>query len=125
MEHRLFVVVVDDDPSVCKALTRLLRSAQMEVEAHASAEEFLRALKQREPDCLILDVRMPVMTGPELRHKLFELGHRLPIVFITAHAEEVAQASAAEKRVDVLHKPFDGQTLLDAIQRAIKRSAGT
>ncbi len=93
----------------------------MDVETHASGDEFLHSQNGREPDCLILDIRMPGMTGPELRQQLTAQGHRIPIVFITAHAEEIAEASAAADRVEILHKPFDGQRLVDAIQRAIKR----
>ena len=122
MDHRELIAVVDDDASVCKALARLLRTSQMDVETHASGDELLRSLKQRDPDCLILDIRMPGMTGPQLRQRLLDMGHRIPVVFITAHAEEVApDASTPADPVDILHKPFDNQTLLDAIERAIKR----
>jgi len=120
MGIRAFVGVVDDDASVCKALARLLRSSQMDVGTYRSADAFLRSLAERKPDCLVLDIRMPGMTGLELRQRLLGLGHRIPIVFITAHAEEIQEASAAADGVEILRKPCDGQALLDAIQRAMK-----
>ena len=115
MNHTIFTIVVDDDPSVCRALRRLLRSAGMEVETYSSGENFLAAGLPREPDCLILDIRMPGMTGPELRDRLQALGRHLPIVFITAHAED--EEMAAGGSAIVLHKPFDDHTLLAAIER--------
>ena len=123
MSQRPFIVVVDDDPSVCKALGRLLRTSGMEVETHSSGADFLRLLPQRPPDCLILDIRMPGMTGPELRQRLLRNGHRIPIVFITAHSEEVVMdPSATDGGAAVLLKPFDNQALLDAIGSAMNRS---
>jgi FixJ family two-component response regulator len=119
MSERLFIVVIDDDSSVCRALRRLLQSAQMEVETHPSGESFLLAVDGRRPDCLVLDMRMPGLTGPELRDRLHDLGHRIPVVFITAHAEELAP----ERGVgipEVLRKPFRGELLLAAIGRAVQ-----
>jgi FixJ family two-component response regulator len=122
MSDRPFIAVVDDDPSVCKALQRLLRTAQLEVETHASGKEFLVALERREPDCLVLDLRMPGMTGPELSDRLTSMGRRIPIVFITAHAEDMpSESAAAAAAPDVLHKPFDDTALLDAIGRALQQ----
>ena len=110
MRTRLRVAVVDDDHSVRKALQRLLRTAQMDAEIYASAAEFLAVTATPEPDCLVLDVRMPVMTGPELRIRLLAMGRRIPIVFITAHAEELALGSLEPgEKIDVLHKPFDDE----------------
>jgi FixJ family two-component response regulator len=113
----ILTIVVDDDPSVCSALRRLLQTAAMEVETFISAEEFLRSTLGRDPDCLVLDIRMPGMTGPELRDRLRAMGRYIPIVFITAHAEE--EDGAAGDHAVVLHKPFDDQALLDAIRRAV------
>ena len=120
MQTRLHVVVVDDDASVCKALSRLLRTSQMDVRTHTSAESFLNALEHRQPDCLILDIRMPGMSGPDLRQHLLDAGYRIPIIFITAYAED-ALANSSTEHVETLRKPFDNQTLLDAIDRAIQR----
>jgi len=125
MGKHLFIAVVDDDPSVCKALGRLLRTSQMDVETHESGDAFLSAMTERKPDCLILDIRMPSMTGPELRGRLLDAGRGLPIVFITAHAEDmVIERRLRAEGVEILRKPFDNQALLDAIQRAIVRGGG-
>jgi FixJ family two-component response regulator len=114
---RTFAIVVDDDPSVCRALRRLLLSAGMDVETFPSGASFLQASLDREPDCLVLDVRMPGMSGHELHGRLREIGRRIPVVFITAHAEE--ENGFDDSTTEVLRKPFSDQTLLDAIQRAV------
>lgn len=122
MINHLFTIVIDDDSSVCKALRRLLQAAQMEVETFLSAASFLQTTLRREPDCLVLDIRMPGMTGPELRDRLHATGRHIPVVFITAHAEGEEDAAGAGARV--LHKPFDGQVLLDAIEEAVRNDGG-
>ena len=120
----LFIVVIDDDQSVCKALRRLLRSARMEVETYLSGKAFLDDVLERDPDCLILDIRMPGLTGPDLRDRLQEMGRRIPIVFITAHAEDVvSERSLTGDGADVLRKPFGDRELLDAIARTVRKSA--
>ena len=120
MRTRLRVAVIDDDHSVRKALQRLLRTAQMDAEIYASAAEFLAATTPPEPDCLVLDVRMPVMTGPELRMRLLATGRRIPIVFITAHVEELVLGLLEPgEKIDVLRKPFDDEALLSSIQRSL------
>jgi FixJ family two-component response regulator len=120
MDH-LFIVVIDDDQSVCKALRRLLRAAQMEVETYSSGETFLDIVPPRDPDCLILDVRMPGLTGPDLRDRLQEMGRRIPIVFITAHSEDVVSERGLEGGgADVLRKPFGDRELMDAIASAVQ-----
>jgi FixJ family two-component response regulator len=120
MTTRPFVVVVDDDPSVCKAVWRLLRIAQMDVDTYPSAQSFLLATLARAPDCLVLDVRMPGMTGPELRDELHDTGRHTPIVFITAHDEEVPPGRDPTSPVsEVLQKPFGDEALIGAIGRAI------
>lgn len=122
MSDHPFVVVIDDDPSVRKAIRRLLRIAQMDVETYASALAFLQADLVRPPDCLVLDVRMPGMTGPELRDRLDDAGRHLPIVFITAHDEEVPPGRGpAADAPTVLLKPFGDDALLEAIGRALQR----
>lgn len=124
MKKRPYVVIVDDDPSVRKALQRLLRTAQMEVESHPSGESFLRAVDDRLPDCLILDIRMPGMTGPTVRDRLAAHGRRIPIIFITAHAEDVpAEHGTSGEVAEVLNKPFDDEVLLEAIRRCIEPAA--
>jgi FixJ family two-component response regulator len=121
MNENLFIVVVDDDPAVGKALKRLLRSLQMEVRTHASVEEFLLETDPQEPDCLILDIRMPGLTGFELHARLQSLGRRIPTVFITAHDEELREAVGEEPQI--LHKPFGEKALLTAIRRAVGPSS--
>jgi FixJ family two-component response regulator len=122
MTDRPRIIVVDDDASICKALQRLLRTAQMDVETFSSGEKFLLALDHNPPACLILDVRMPGMTGPQLRDRLHSMGYSFPIVFITAHAEDIEPERGLPGRVaEVLRKPFDDTALLDAIGRAIQR----
>lgn len=119
MTDRIFAIVIDDDRSVCRALRRLLLSAGMDVETYGSGESFLKADRRREPDCLILDIRMPGMSGPELHDRILAMGLRIPVVFITAHAEE--ELSLADLGAEVLRKPFGDQALLDAIHRSIKK----
>ena len=126
MNDRPFVVVVDDDPSVRKALQRLLRAVRMEVETFPSGEDFLRSLEHRAPDCLVLDIRMPGMTGLDLRDRLAAAKYSIPIVFITAHAEGVsAERGASGELAEILHKPFDDKTLLEAIGRSIRQPEPT
>jgi FixJ family two-component response regulator len=121
-----FVVVVDDDPSVRKALERLLRTAQMDVATYSSGDKFLLSLPHREPDCLVLDVRMPGMTGPDLRDRLVAMGRPIPIVFITAHAEDAAaEAGATGERATTLHKPFDDEALIAAIRHRLRLDAAS
>jgi FixJ family two-component response regulator len=117
-----FIVVIDDDASVRKALTRLLRAARMAVETYASGDEFLATPRQREPDCLVLDVRMPGMTGPQLLARLTAAGRRIPAVFVTGYADDETALSGGP--VEVLRKPFGDQELLAAIDRAVGNGGG-
>lgn len=89
----------------------------MDVETCLSGEMFLASAPHREPDCLVLDIRMPGMSGPNLRDRLHAAGRPIPIVFITAHAGE--DDGSAGPGATVLRKPFGDQTLLDAIHRAV------
>ena len=111
-------MVIDDDPSVRKAIRRLLRTAQMDARTCASGESFLASTLDREPDCLVLDIRMPGMTGPELRDRLLDARRLIPIVFITAH--DVGEEGTAGCTGTILHKPFEDQALLDAIRQAVE-----
>jgi FixJ family two-component response regulator len=116
------VSIVDDDVSVRKSLDRLFRSVGMKAQLFASAEEFLGAAETSRPDCLILDVRLPGMSGPELHRRLLAREYRVPTVFITAHgSDEAARATAASDwTVAYLIKPFSGEELLDAVNTALK-----
>ena len=121
---KLIIYVIDDDASVRKALQRLIRSAGMSVETFASAEEFLYA-KVPLPDFLVLDVRMPGMSGLELQQALLAENQHVPIVFITAHDDEQARQSAMlAGAVDFLHKPFEDHVLLEALSRTVPQRDG-
>jgi FixJ family two-component response regulator len=122
MSDRPIIVVIDGDGSIRRALTRLLRTAQMGVVTYASSEEFLLRLDGRDPDCLVLDSDMPGITGTALRDRLAEMGHPIPVVCITAtNGVDLTRRTTGP---EVLHKPFNDKTLLDAIGRAIgKREA--
>lgn len=123
-ERETRVFVVDDDPSVRGALARLLRSAGWSVEAFASAEEFLARLPYSGTACVVLDVRMPDMTGPELHGRLAEKRHPLPVVFLTGHGDVPMGVQAMKNgAVDFLLKPVDDDVLLEAIHSAIERHA--
>lgn len=113
------IFVIDDDASVRKALQRLIGSVGMTARTFASAEDFLEADLPL-PDCLILDLCMPGMSGLELQQRLIASGKRVPIVFITAHDDERSrQAAMAACAVDFLRKPFEEQALLDVLSIAL------
>ena len=113
------LVLIDDDESVRVALRRLLRSKGLTVEAFATAEEFLHAAG-RPAACLILDVRLPGMSGPELLRRLVAEGRAVPVVFISAYADErLRQETLRAGAVALLEKPFDERALLDAVARAV------
>ena len=118
------ISIVDDDESVREALKSLLKSAGFKAEAFASAEEFLNSGHLPGTDCLILDVRMPGMSGVELQDFLTASDEGVPIVFISAHADEEARARALESgAIDFLQKPFSDEALLSAIDAAIRLRA--
>jgi FixJ family two-component response regulator len=121
-ESAPLVLVVDDDPSVRKSLTRLLASADYLVEAFASAQEFLAREPHEGPCCLVLDVRMPGVTGIQLQEVLAASGRRMSIVFVTGHADVPTSVKAMKAgAVDLLTKPVDVKDLIAAIQRAVAR----
>jgi FixJ family two-component response regulator len=114
------VSVVDDDVSVREAIKGLLRSAGFHAEVFASAEEILNSGRLAGTACLVLDVRMPGMSGIELQDRLIASGQAVPIIFITAHADEDERARVLERgAVGCLLKPFSADALLDAIVSAI------
>ena len=111
------VFIIDDDPSVRQGLTRLVRAAGINAESYASAKEFLDSGKGDGPGCIILDVRMPEMTGPELQEQLSGGEYSIPIIFLSAHGDVPTAAQAMKKgAVDFLTKPVDKNDLLKAIQ---------
>ena len=115
------ISVVDDDHSVRESLARLLRSVGFGVQVFGSAEEFMDAGLSREPDCLILDIRMPGMNGLELQRALSASDPELPVIFITAHAsdEEVRARAIGAGAVDYLLKPLKEEEVLKAIDVAL------
>jgi len=120
IKNGLTIGVVDDDPSVCKALSRLLKSAGFNVKTYGSAQKFLDDDNTTAPDLLVLDVRMPGMNGLDLQNHLAASGHAIPIVFITAHENGMAKTTAmAAGAVAFFQKPFDEKDLLGAIDKAL------
>jgi FixJ family two-component response regulator len=121
-EAKAIVFVVDDDLSVREALGSLIRSAGLKVESFASAQEFLARPRSELPCCLVLDVRLPGLSGLDLQKRMAELHAEIPIIFITGHGDVPTSVQAMKAgAVEFLTKPFRDQDLLDAIQQAIKR----
>jgi len=116
------VAVVDDDISVRESLESLIGSVGLEVAVSASAEEFLNSPDPRKADCLVLDVRLPGMSGIELHHHLMARRYQVPVIFITAHASDSrARAEAASDwTVAYLTKPFSDDELLAAVNAALE-----
>ena len=121
-ESDAIVFVVDDDVSVREALESLVRSARLKVETFASAREFLANPPPAMPSCLVLDVRLPGLSGLELQKRMAERGLEIPIIFITGHGDVPTSVQAMKAgAIEFLTKPFAEHDLLDAIQQAIKR----
>lgn len=118
---RPFVSVVDDDESVRESLPDLLRQLGYAVQAFSSGEEFLASESVAKTRCLILDVAMPGMSGPELQRELAIRGQRIPIVFITAHRDETLRPTLLERgAVECLFKPFSEAALREALDAALR-----
>ena len=116
------VFVVDDDASIREALCSLIESTGLGVEAFASAQDFLQHKRPQTPACLVLDVRLPGLSGLELQRKLAPASKRIPIIFITGHGDIPKSVQAMKAgAVEFLPKPFSDDQLLDAIQQAIER----
>ena len=117
---RPFVSVVDDDESVRESLPDLLKEFGFAVQAFSSAEEFLASDTLGRTNCLILDVAMPGMSGPELQRELTRRMHRIPIVFITAHADRAVRPRSLERcAAQCLLKPFSESALIEALNAAL------
>ncbi len=122
MDDDAYVFVIDDDASVRRSLSRLIRSAGWRVEAIASGQEFFERTLPAGPGCLVLDVRLPGLDGMEIQERLARAGVRIPIVFITGHGDIPMSVRAMKSgAVDFLPKPFEAESLLGAIARAIDR----
>jgi len=116
------VFVIDDDESIRESLKSLIRSVGLSVETFASAQEFLQSPRPDVPSCLILDVRMPGLSGLDLQRDLTEANIHIPIIFITGHGDIPMSVRAMKAgAVEFLTKPFRDQDLLDAIQQALER----
>jgi FixJ family two-component response regulator len=118
------VFIVDDDPSVRRGLMRLVRAAGMNAESFPTARDFLASEGCRGPGCIVLDVRMPDMTGPELQEELCKAEYCMPIIFLSAHGDVPIAARAMKKgAVDFLTKPVDRDDLLEAIRVSLAKDA--
>jgi FixJ family two-component response regulator len=123
MPARPLVSVVDDDESVRESLPELLKAFGFAVRSYSSAEEFLASDVIDQTDCLVLDISMPGMTGPELQKEMARR-RKLPIIFITAHADDAIRSRVIEAgAIDCLLKPFGENSLLGAINAALGRKA--
>jgi len=121
-EEKPIVFVVDDDPSVRDSTELMLESVGFNVRTFGSAQDFLKADLKEDLGCLVLDVRMPGMSGIELQEKLVSAKTPLPVIFITGHGTVPMSVRAMKAgAVDFLQKPFEEQDLLDAINRAVAR----
>jgi len=123
---RAIVFIVDDDDRMRAATQRLLKTVGLHSEAFATPHEFLRHELPDVPSCLILDVRLPGMSGLEVQQKLKEAGAQIPVIFITSHGDIPMTVNAMKSgAVDFLTKPFRDQDLIDAIQHSLEKNIET
>jgi FixJ family two-component response regulator len=116
------VFIVDDDRGMRQAVQDLVESVGLRAESFATGQEFLNRKRTSDPSCLVLDVRLPQMSGLDFQRRLAEIGMRIPIIFITAHGDIAMSVRALKSgAVEFLAKPFRDQDLLDAIQQALQR----
>jgi FixJ family two-component response regulator len=116
------VFIVDDDPAICTALARLCKLAGLPAKSFPSAREFLAQAPGPGPGCLVLDLRLPGLSGLDLQEELARAGIDLPIIFLTAHGSVPASVKAMKAgAVDFLEKPVENQTLLVAVHQALER----
>jgi FixJ family two-component response regulator len=121
-EGRPTIFVVDDDTSMREALRNLFRSVGLDVQTFSSAQEFLSSQSSKAAGCLVLDVRLPGLSGLDLQRELAQANVQIPIVFITAHGDiQMSVRAMKAGAVEFLPKPFRDQDLLDAVQQAIDR----
>jgi FixJ family two-component response regulator len=121
LQETAVISIVDDDESVRSATASLLQSLGFRAYAFASGKEFLQSSYMSETSCLISDIQMPSMSGVDLQNLLISLGHRMPIIFITAFPDEKVRARVRDAgAVGFLSKPFDVQTLIRCLHEAVK-----
>jgi FixJ family two-component response regulator len=116
------VFIIDDDRGMRQAIQDLVESVGLRAESFATGEEFLKRKRTGDPSCLVLDVRLPQMSGLDFQRRLVETGVQIPIIFVTAHGDVPMSVKALKSgAVEFLTKPFRDQDLLDAIQQALQR----
>jgi len=119
---RRTVFIIDDDRGMRAAIQDLVQSVGLRAESFETGEEFLRRQRTADPSCLVLDVRLPQMSGLDFQRQLAEIGVQIPIIFITAHGDIPMSVRALKSgALEFLTKPFRDQDLLDAIQQALQR----
>ena len=122
----VLIAIVDDDPSVQRGLQRLIRSAGWKAETFASAQEFLARSQAESPNCVLLDLQLPGLSGLDLQKRMAEVGLEIPIVFLTGHGDIPASVQAMKAgAVQFLTKPVDEQELLQAMEEAVERDRRT
>src|SRR6201998_2634705 len=120
------VFIIDDDRGMRQAVQDLVESVGLRAESFATGHEFLSRQGISDPSCLVLDVRLPQMSGLDFQRRLSEIGLQIPIIFITAHGDVPMSVRALKSgAVEFLTKPFRDQDLLDAIQQALQRDRAT
>jgi FixJ family two-component response regulator len=125
-ESNALIAIVDDDPSVRAGLQRLIRSVGWKAETFASAQEFLARPRAEPPNCLVLDLQLPDLSGLDLQRRMADVELEIPIVFLTGHGNIPASVQAMKAgAIEFLTKPVDEQELLQAIQEAVERDRRT
>src|ERR1700758_3476972 len=126
VEPESVVFVVDDDPSICRSIERLIETTGFKVQSFRSAAQFLAQGRPSTPACLVLDVQLPGLSGLDLQRELTNSGIQLPIIFITAHGDIPMTVRAMKGgAVEFLTKPFHGAQLLSVIRAALERDRTT
>jgi two-component system, LuxR family, response regulator FixJ len=124
--NNAIVHIVDDDHDLRQFMTRLIQSVALETRVYSTADEFLGQGSWQGPGCILLDVRMPRMSGIELFRRFKKLGVNWPVIFVTGHGDVQTAVRAMRARAfDFIEKPFDNQFLLDRVQRAVAESEET
>jgi FixJ family two-component response regulator len=120
--EKAVIHIVDDDESLCRAVDSLCRSVGFQTRTYGSAQEFVDAKREDFPGCLVLDVRLPGISGLDFQTQLADLGIRLPVILVTGHGDVPMSVRAMKAgAIDFLPKPFRDQDLLDAVTTAIER----
>ncbi len=124
LEHESTVFIVDDDAVICDGISQLVETVGLKAKVFTSAQEFLDSYDTAQPGCLVLDIRMPGISGLQLQEKLAESNIEFPIIFITGYGNVRMGVDAVKKgAIDFIEKPFEDQYLLDQINNAIAKDA--